>query len=125
MFWKGLGLLGGVVALVAAGCTSSDSSAEHYARSACSAYQQSGRGQVSTTAAQASAIHDLARSSARAAAAFDQRWTSLDSDINAALDLQEGKREPASDNEDQFFEIDKRVQDDCTDAGRDIGDLKP
>jgi hypothetical protein len=26
---------------------------------------------------------------------------------------------------DRFFEVDKRVQDECSDAGRDIGDLKP
>jgi hypothetical protein len=125
MFWKGLGLLGGMIALVATGCTSSDSPAERYAKSACSAYQDSGRVQVSTTPDQASAIHDLARSNARAAAAFDTRWTSLSSDMEAALDLQEGKQEPPSDNQGLFFQIDKRVQNDCRAAGRDIGDLKP
>jgi putative hemolysin len=117
--------MGGVLALVAAGCSSTDSPAQHYAKAACTAYRESGRVQVSTTAEQASAIHDLARSNARAAAAFDSRWTSLSSDMRAALDLQEETRNRPADDVDPFFEIDKRVQDECRDAGRDIGDLEP
>lgn len=38
--------------------------------------------------------------------------------MQRALDLQES----ASDG---FFEVDERVQDECNDAGGDIGDLKP
>lgn len=45
--------------------------------------------------------------------------------MEAALDLQEGKQEPPSNDRGLFFRIDKRVQDDCSAAGRDIGDLKP
>lgn len=125
MFLKTLGLLGGVLALFVTGCSSMDSSAQHYAKSACTAYQQSGRVQASATVEQASALHGLARSNARAAAAFDPRWTSLSSDIQTALDLQEAKQNPPPDDLDLFFKIDKRVQHDCSDAGRDIGDLKP
>jgi hypothetical protein len=121
---KWLGLVG-LLALCATGCSGNDSSAEHYAKAACSAYQESGRVQVSTTADQASAIHDLARSNARAAAAFDSRWSSLNSDIQAALDLQEERQNPPPGNPGKFFDIDKRVQVDCRSAGRDIGDLEP
>jgi ABC-type glycerol-3-phosphate transport system substrate-binding protein len=125
MLRKSLGLMGSVLALVAAGCSSADSPAQQYAKAACAAYQEGGRVQVSATAEQSSAIHDLARSNARAAAAFDSRWTSLSADMRAALDLQEELQNPPADNVDLFFEIDKRVQNDCSDAGRDIGDLKP
>lgn len=125
MLHKRLGFVGGVLALVASGCSSTDSPAQHYAKSACAAYQGVGRVQISATAAQASAIHDLARSNARAAAAFDSRWSSLNSDVQTALDLQEGLRKPSSEDVDLFFQIDKRVQDDCRDAGQDIGDLEP
>lgn len=61
MLQTSLGLMGGVLALVATGCSSPDSPAQNYAKSACAAYQESGRVQVSTTADQASATHDLAR----------------------------------------------------------------
>ena len=125
MLRKPLGLMGGGLALVTIGCTSTDSPGQSYAKSACAAYQEAGRVQVSTTPEQASAIHELARSNARAAAAFDSRWTSLSSDVQAALDLQEQLQNPPPDNVDLFFEIDKRVQHECNDAGRDIGDLKP
>jgi hypothetical protein len=121
-----LGVLGGILAsLFAAGCSDADSSAQVYAKSACSAYQHIGRVQISTTEEQASALHDVARSDVRAAAAFDSRWTQLSSDLQSALDLQEQMQNPPDAKADQFFEIDKRVQDDCKDAGQDIGDLKP
>jgi hypothetical protein len=100
------------------GCGLTDSPAQHYAKLACTAYQETGRAPIATTKEQTSAILDLARSNARAAAAFDPRWATLSSDIHTALDLRQ-------DEADRFFEVDRRVQDDCNDAGRDIGDLKP
>lgn len=126
---KGSLLLCGALALVATGCGYANPSAHEYAKSACTAYRETGRVQVTTTVDQASAIRNLARSNARAAAAFDPRWESLSSDMQAALDLQ-GSWENSPPYQkpsrlDHFFEIDKLVQDDCRDAGRDIGDLTP
>lgn len=109
-----LGLLG----LLVCGCGINDAPAQHYAVLACTAYQETGRVQTATTTEQTAAIWDLARSNARAAAAFDPRWAALSTDIRTALDLRE-------DGADRFFEVDRRVQDGCDDAGRDIGDLEP
>lgn len=94
------------------------SSAHDYAKSACNAYQHVGRVQVAATTAQSAAIRDVARSDVRAAAVFDPRWAQLSSDMLDALDLW-------ATSSDRFFEVDKRVQDECSDAGRVIGDLKP
>ena len=107
-----------VLGILLCGCGLTDSPAQHYATLACTAYQGTGRVQVATTNEQTSAIWDLARSNARAAAAFDPRWATLSLDIHTALDL-------LKDEADRFFEVDRRVQDDCNDAGRDIGDLTP
>jgi hypothetical protein len=49
----------------------------------------------------------------------------LSSDIETAPNLRENEQNPTSDELDVFFKADKRVQDDCRDAGRDIGELKP
>jgi hypothetical protein len=114
----GVGVLVVLVGLFAAGCDHVGSSAHDYAKSACNAYQHVGRVQVATTTAQSAAIRDVARSDVRAAAAFDPRWAPLSSDMLDALDLW-------ATSSDRFFEVDKRVQDECSDAGRDIGDLKP
>lgn len=113
-----LGLIGGVL-VFATGC--GHPSARDYAKQACDRYREgSGRVQVAMTVDQGSAIRDLARSDARAAAAFDPRWISLASDIPTALDLQQQAARL-----DRFFAIDERVRGECKGAGRDIGDLKP
>jgi hypothetical protein len=121
MHRMGVGLVGGVLAgLLTTGCGCVGASPQDYARRACDEYHDFAREPVATTAEQTSAIQDVARSDVRAAAAFDPRWATLSSDMQSALDLRESAHEL-----DRFFEMDRRVQDDCSDAGRDIGDLKP
>ena len=114
-----------LAAAVLSGCGLTDTPAHAHAKSACTAYQELGRVQVATTVEQTAAIRDLARSNARAAAAFDPGWASLSADIQAALDLQESWQNSTSDALDRYIELDKRVQEDCHGAGRDIGDLEP
>jgi hypothetical protein len=73
-----------------------------------------------------SAILDVARSDVRAAAAFDSRWATLSSDMQSALvEFQKPMQDPPRSTSNRFFEVDRRVQDECSDAGREIGVLKP
>lgn len=104
--------------VVLSGCGANGSSAHDYAARACDAYREVARDQVAETSEQGDAIVDVARSEARAAAAFDPRWEDLSADLRTALDL-------VGTGADRFFEADRRVQGDCRDAGRDIGDLRP
>ena len=104
--------------LVLSGCGSYGTTAHEYAARACDAYREVARDQVASTKAQADAVVEVARSDVRAAAAFDPRWGSLSSDMQSALELMET-------GADRFFRVDRQVQDDCQDAGRDIGDLQP
>ena len=73
---------------------------------------------MAETSEQRHAIVAVARSEVRAAAAFDPRWETLSADLRPALVLMGTGADP-------FFEADRRVQHDCRDAGRDIGDLRP
>ena len=61
---------------------------------------------------------EVARSDVRAAAAFDPRWEALSADMQGRLEMR-------GTGADRFFRVDRRVQGDCLDARRDIGDLEP
>ena len=111
--------------VLATGCGHTGVSAGDYAKSACTAYERTGRVQVATTPEQQAAMMDLARGNAHAAAAFDSRWKPLYADIRAALDERELIQDKNGDQADLYFDIDRRVQEECSDAGRDIGDLEP
>ena len=106
------------LALALGGCGTTGGAHEDYARSACTAYDHVTRDQVASSAVQWSGVVDLARSNARAAAAFDERWADLGHDVEASLELRDAQG-------DGFFDADRRVQADCADAGHDIGDLEP
>ena len=103
---------------VLAGCGTTGTAPSDHARSACEAYDRVTRHPVATTGEQWAAMTDLARSNARAAAAFDPRWTDLGHDVEASLDLSAAQ-------DDGFLDADRRVQADCADAGHDIGALEP
>jgi len=111
-------LLGG---LVLAGCGTYGASAQGYATRACDAYREIGRDPVAERRGQATALVGVAQSDVRAAAAFDPRWATLSSDMQSAINLMAA---PPVDGM-RFFRVDRRVQDDCAEAGRDIGDLEP
>lgn len=114
-----------VVVCVVSGCGRVDEpSAQAYAERACAAYRDTGRVQVATTSDQAVAIRDVARANARAAAAFDSRWSPLYADIAAALDAL-GSGPDAEAGGADLVEDDRRVQEQCREAGVDIGDLVP
>lgn len=114
----GVLLLATALALALAGCGTTGTAPSDYAHAACSAYDRATRDQVATSTDQWSAVVDLARSNARAAAAFDDRWADLGHDVEASLELRDAQG-------DGFFDADRRVQADCADAGHDIGDLEP
>jgi hypothetical protein len=114
-----------LVMFAVAGCGQAGGSAQDYAKLACTAYRETSRVQVATTSEQTTAMLDLARSNARAAAAFDHRWASLYSDIQAVVDSRQSMQGQSGRDANRFFDIDNRVQDDCRDAGRDIGNLTP
>ncbi|CAM3582841.1 hypothetical protein [Nocardioides zeicaulis] len=101
-----------------AGCGTTGAAPSDHARSACEAYDRVTRHPVATTSDQWTALLDLARSNARAAAAFDARWDDLGHDVEASLDLRAAQ-------DDGFLDADRRVETDCADAGHDIGDLEP
>jgi hypothetical protein len=107
-----------VIGVVLSGCGTFGASAQDYAGRACDAYRETARDQVASTKAQADAVVEVARSDVRAAAAFDPRWEALSADMQSALELR-------GTGADRFFRVDRRVQGDCQDAGRDIGDLEP
>lgn len=120
-------LVGGALALLASGCSGAVRSptAHDYARSACTAYKETGRVEVATSADQTSAVVSVAQSDARAAAAFDPRWVRLSTSMASALDLRMSSQDLSAAALARFFKLDKRVQDECGAAGQDIGDLKP
>jgi len=62
---------------------------------------------------------------ARTAAYLDHRWSAFYGDIEFALDLSRRLPRASDRQERQYFAADAQVQDDCSGAGRDIGDLKP
>lgn len=115
-----------VLVLALAGCGTTGGAPEDYTRAACDSYAAAYRGgdgldDPPTTKGQYAALLDLARSNARAAAAFDPRWADLGRDVGNALDLDDTRDTSSL----EFFDADRRVQADCADAGHDIGDLRP
>lgn len=111
-------------AVVLTGCGSTPAGQQD-ARAACAAYANILRHPTATTVAQADAVRAEARDDARRAAEADDRWRPLQRDIADFLDRMNGLQHAPPDQLAAYFAADRRVQADCTAAGRDIGPLKP
>jgi hypothetical protein len=103
------------------------------AQAACRAYADTGRHQTTTTLEGVEALRAEARDQAERAAAEDDAWAPLQSDIHAAYthqassadagnagDVEESARELEA-----YFAADDRVRADCADADEEIGPLLP
>ena len=85
----------------------------------------SGRHPVAETAAEERAFVQTTLTKARTAAHLDHRWSALYRDIESHLDLSRLLPHAPDRQERQYFAADAQIQDDCSEAGHDIGDLKP
>ncbi len=107
-----------------AGCGSSVPG-QAAAHDACTAYANTGRHQVTTTAAGAEAIRAQAQSAAQRAASADPRWQPLQRDIEEVFTRSRTLSTATDAEMDAYFAADRRAQADCRASGQDIGDLVP
>lgn len=100
--------------------------ARREARAACTAYAEvSGRHQVASTRTQEEAFTGATLSHSRTAASLDVHWAPLLTDIKTYLRLGRILPRASEAQSGQYFAADRRVEGDCSLAGRSIGDLEP